>query len=82
MYIQFDLITGQKVKSLSRIQAKLNQWTAQYGIDRFQLKVSKGSLRVTFDQDQLYSLFAVTWNPEQNFMFDYTLIEPMKTRQP
>lgn len=81
MYVQFDLITDQGVKSLSSITDQLRLWTLRYEVDCYRTKIIKGTLRMTFDNHQHYSLFAMTWNPEQNSLFDYRLIEPMKTRQ-
>jgi hypothetical protein len=37
---------------------------------------------VTFDDEKLYTYFAMTWNAGQHNWLKYRLIEPMKTRQP
>ena len=74
MYIEFRL-------SSDLVRNKLSAWAAKYNI-KYRTKVFKYTLRVTFDSDEYYTLFAMTWNPGQNKLLKYSLIEPMKTRQP
>ena len=74
MYIEFQL-------SSDLVRNKLNAWAIKYNI-KYRTKVFKYTLRVTFDSDESYTLFAMTWNPGQNELLKYSLIEPMKTRQP
>jgi hypothetical protein len=81
MYVQFELITGLRIKSVDVIQDAVFNWAKQYSVNKYQTKIHKGMLRLTFDNNQHYSVFAMTWNPEQLVYFNYTIIEPMKTRQ-
>jgi hypothetical protein len=81
MYVQFELITGLRIKSVDVIQDAVFNWAKQYSVSKYQTKIHKGMLRLTFENNQHYSVFAMTWNPEQLAYFNYTIIEPMKTRQ-
>jgi hypothetical protein len=74
MYIEFSLPSDF-------VRSKLSVWAVKYNI-KYRTKVFKYTLRVTFDSDESYTLFALTWNPTQNEWLKYSLIEPMKTRQP
>ena len=70
MYIEFDLVpTGLSAPSdwyhsLLIIQDAMNSWGNRYSI-QFREKTIKYKYRVTFDQDETYSFWAMTWNPEQ-----------------
>jgi hypothetical protein len=71
MYIEFDLLPDTEGLTryaarvaLSTIQSEMNSWGKQYGI-LYREKTIKFKHRVTFDQDQTYSFWAMTWNPEQ-----------------
>ena len=68
MYIEFDLVTAEWgptwYQALSTIQDEMNSWGNQYSI-QFREKTIKYKYRVTFDQDQTYSFWAMTWNPKQ-----------------
>jgi hypothetical protein len=69
MYIEFDLVTAEWgptwYQALSTIQDEMNSWSNQYSI-QFREKTIKYKHRVTFDQDQTYSFWAMTWNPQQH----------------
>jgi hypothetical protein len=79
MYIEFShLPTANAWRALG---VELYDWAAKYNIT-YRQKAFKLTLRVTFDLDESYTLFALTWNPGQNESLKYSLIEPMKTRQP
>ena len=69
MYIEFDLLPEVHVApdwyhALLIIQDAMNSWGNQHSI-QFREKTIKYKYRVTFDQDQTYSFWAMTWNPEQ-----------------
>ena len=75
MYIEFELheIGGQGLapshaasERLSLIMSEMNSWGHRHGILHYREKTQKLTHRVTFDQDQTYSFWAMTWNPEQN----------------
>jgi hypothetical protein len=55
MYIEFKL-------SSDLVRTKLNAWAVKYNI-KYRTKVFKYTLRVTFDSDESYTLFAMTWVP-------------------
>ena len=66
-----------------RLVSMLDGWSQRYGVPH-RMKVRKNcTVRVTFDDDQSYALFALTWNPSderqwRTYFADYRLIEPMK----
>ena len=67
MYIEFRLPRGaggpdQASYALSIVQKKLVVWVAKYEVE-YRTKVVKYTLRVTFDSDESYTLFAMTWVP-------------------
>ena len=68
MYIEFRLPRGaggpdQASYALSIVQKKLVLWAAKYEVE-YRTKVFKYTLRVTFDSDESYTLFALTWVPD------------------
>ena len=71
MYIEFDLLPGRNpaaesaVAALLIIQSEMHSWGNRHGI-LYRGKTIKFTHRVTFDQDQTYSFWAMTWNPEQH----------------
>ncbi len=67
MYIEFRLPRGaggpdQASYALSIVQKKLVLWAARYEVE-YRTKVFKYTLRVTFNSDESYTLFAMTWVP-------------------
>jgi len=67
MYIEFRLPRGAGVPdqasyALSIVQKKLVLWAARYEVE-YRTKVFKYTLRVTFNSDESYTLFAMTWVP-------------------
>ena len=85
MYIEFSLRRGDgglvSHQTITDIFQALDVWAGQYNV-AYNKKIIKYNLRITFDDEQLYSHFALTWNPTQIYQLKYRLIEPMKTRQP
>lgn len=80
MYIEFQLPKGDPNYVLSLILKNFVSWASKYNIE-YRIKPFKYTLRVTFDLEESYTLFAMTWNSEQIIYLNYTLVEPMKTRQ-
>jgi len=74
MYIAFDVVNTLEWNHLSQALA---QWRKKYDIP-FQTKTVKKVTRVTFASDELYSFFAITWNPPWAYLKTYRVIEPMK----
>jgi hypothetical protein len=73
MYVQFVKNT---INPVDYITTSLDHWAQQYQI-KYKIKFVKRTLRLTFDDDQHYTIFAMTWNPEHNSLLNYSLIEPM-----
>ena len=84
MYIEFTLPTGAGGQAAIMVNHLLNKelhdWSDQYGIP-YNTKVVKYTKRITFDDNETYSFFALTWNPKnkkyRNNLLKYRLIEPM-----
>lgn len=81
MYIEFALPTGSGGLAAGQFYRELIEQLELWG-DRYQIpfvkKQYKYTVRVTFDQDKHYDLFALTWRPGEHYLADYRLIEPMK----
>jgi hypothetical protein len=84
MYIEFALPTGAGGMAAQYANNLLNQelhaWSDLYDIP-YNTKLVKYTKRVTFDNEETYSFFAMTWNPKnkkfRNNLLNYRLIEPM-----
>lgn len=63
MYIEFSLV-GWSIQASYEIDHALQEWSNKYNIP-YNVKNVKEFKRTTFDQDEYYSLFAMTWNPDQ-----------------
>ena len=74
MYIAFDLVNFHH---LNDIQDALDEWQEKYDIP-YQIKTVKKVTRVVFASDELYSFFALSWNPPYEYLKKYRVIEPMK----
>lgn len=57
MYIRFEVRYIEQIKQLNQ---QIEQWCQKYEV-RHAKKVIKQYLRLTFDHDQYYSVFALTW---------------------
>jgi hypothetical protein len=86
MYIEFRLPRGaggpdQASYALSIVQKKLVLWAAKYEVE-YRTKVFKYTLRVTFDSDESYTLFAMTWvpHPEHPSWTNYRLITDLNNK--
>lgn len=68
MYIEFSLynvtVVGASAHANHLIDQALDAWSNRYQIP-YQTKTVKYKKRVTFDSDDSYSLFAMTWNTER-----------------
>jgi len=64
MYIEFCLPQGTGAGyALSIIKQEVEKWAERYQV-KYTEKTIKYTHRVAFDQDEYYSLFSMTWNPE------------------
>lgn len=64
MYIEFQLPRGEggatASYALSRILKRLDEWAEKYNL-KYKTKTIKHTVRVTFDSDEYYALFGLTW---------------------
>jgi hypothetical protein len=86
MYIAFDLIAADLQVNDNRSQAawvnhilhqELSIWYQKHGI-AYSIKTVKYVTRVVLEPDEMYSFFALTWNPKNPELKNYRMIEPMK----
>ena len=83
MYIAFDLKRGSALGDGATsawinhlLQQELTIWGAKHSID-YKVKTVKYITRVILEPDELYSFFAVTWNPIDPDFRNYQVVEPM-----
>lgn len=84
MYIEFALPTGAGGLAAQLANAAISKalviWAEKYNVVYVKKNI-KYLVRVTFEDENLYSHFVLTWNPAQNHQLKFRLIEPMKSRQ-
>jgi hypothetical protein len=72
MYIEFDLANTQMLPALVAYRADniidraLANWSKRYQTP-YKTKRVKFKKRVTFDSDESYTMFAMTWNTERKY---------------
>ena len=85
MYIEFRLPQGASggtaTHALAVLRDKLVVWAAKYNVE-YKTKLYKYSLRVTFDSDDLYTLFGLTWvtDPKHPSWTNYRLITDLNNK--
>ena len=85
MYIEFQLPSGAGGQTasyaLNMVQKKLSAWAVKYNI-KYRQKIIKYTLRVTFDSDQSYTLFAMTWvtDPKHPSWTNYRLVTDLNNK--
>lgn len=72
MYIVFDLTKSKFGLEIHTLNRELHAWSDQYNIP-YNTKFHKMTKRVTFDNEETYSFFAMTWTGPE-----YRLVDPMK----
>lgn len=72
MYIVFDLTQSKFGLEIYTLNQALHAWSDQYNIP-YNTKFYKSTKRVTFDNEETYSFFAMTWTGPE-----YRLVDPMK----
>ena len=86
MYLEFQLPTGAGGMAAAHANAILSRmleaWSEKYDIP-YRKKTEKYRVKVTFDDNKAYAVFALTWNPNKDqqwvsYFSNYSLIEPMK----
>ena len=60
MYLRFDV---RWTSELEDIKQEVKAWAERYGV-RYTHKTIKYHHRVGFDKDEHFTLFSMTWNPE------------------
>lgn len=70
MYIEFRLPQGADrgtaTHALAVIRDKLYVWADKYKVE-YRTKIFKYTLRVTFDCDESYALFGLTWLADSKY---------------
>lgn len=70
MYIEFSLPTGAAGQAAGHANMIINnhliEWSNRYQIP-YTSKIVKYTKRITFEQDEHYSIFAMTWNPGKKY---------------
>jgi hypothetical protein len=87
MYIEFDLLPDvdmapghRATANLRIVQEHMLIWGKRYGIP-YREKTIKYTHRVTFDQDQTYSFWAMTWNPKQHkILAQYRIVSDLNNK--
>lgn len=71
MYIEFDLPPGLRNAVAGAIKAAVCLWADTYDIPRssYRQKTVKYTHRLSFDNEQHYSLFSLTWKD-----YDYKMV--------
>jgi ribosomal protein L5 len=86
MYIAFDLLAADlgvndKPSQAAWVNHILHEelliWYQKHTI-AYQIKTVKYVTRVVLEPDEMYSFFALTWNPKHPELRNYRMIEPMK----
>lgn len=86
MLIEFQLPSGAggmaAAHALGIIKQELRAWSKKYNIS-YTEKTVKYTHRVCFDNDAVYSFFAVTWQPkgQKASWFQFKLIPDRNNRQ-
>ena len=85
MYIAFDLLAadlGINDKSSQAgwvnhvLHQELGKWHQKHNVD-YHVKTVKYITRVVLEPDEMYSFFAMTWNPRHPELRNYQVVEPM-----
>jgi hypothetical protein len=80
MYIEFDLADIKTSNEFLLLRKEISNWATRYEI-AYKEKTIKLKHRVTFDQDKMYSFWAVTWNPQQHYFFNqYRIVSDLNNK--
>ena len=75
MYLEFELPEALAYYVNGQLNTYLDRWAEKYQVT-FKSKIVKYRKRVTFEQDALYDLFLMTWQP----MVDETMVQNFRPR--
>jgi hypothetical protein len=85
MYIEFTLPQGAggmtATHALNMVIRKLSTWANRYNVS-YRTKTIKYKVRVTFDLDDCYTLFGLTWtvDPKHPSWTDYRMISDLNNK--
>jgi len=81
MYLEFPLPQGAggaaAGMALVQLRQKLVKWSERHNVT-YSAKISKYTYRISFQDDQMYSFFASSWNTEGKYWFTPVIKDPMK----
>jgi hypothetical protein len=84
VYIEFTLPQGAggmtASHALSIVRKQLAVWAEKYNIP-YKQKTIKYTHRVTFDNDEFYTFFTLTWNPQQsNVLRQFRIVSDLNNK--
>jgi hypothetical protein len=85
MYIEFTLPQGAggltAGHALGTVNKQLATWANRYNVN-YKTKTIKYKMRVTFDSDEYYTLFGLTWtmDSKQPSWTDYRMISDLNNK--
>jgi hypothetical protein len=85
MYIEFTLPKGPSGRSAGHAMGTVNKqlatWANKYNVS-YRTKTIKYKMRVTFDSDDCYTLFGLTWtvDPKHPSWTDYRMISDLNNK--
>ena len=84
MYIEFRFPASSMdaVHAHAAIVRELKQWSERNGEIKYRTKAIKHCLRVTFDDDRHYTLFALSWRPrdKHSFWLNYRMVTDLNNK--
>ena len=79
MYIEFDL-QGNTNNEFLLLRVEIVNWARRHTV-KFKEKTIKLKHRVTFDHNEMYSFWAMTWNPHQHQIFNqYRIVSDLNNK--
>jgi hypothetical protein len=85
MYIEFTLPQGAvgltAAHALGTVSSRLATWANKYNVN-YKAKTIKYKMRVTFDSDEYYTLFGLTWalDSEHPSWTNYRMISDLNNK--
>ena len=83
MFLEFRLPVKLTDWAYHSLVTAIYKWSQDQGDIPYRTKVVKYTLRLTFEDDQLYTLFVLSWQPlgSEKFWQDYRIITDLNNRQ-
>jgi hypothetical protein len=80
MYIEFCLPSGAggaaAGTALAQINIDINRWVTKHNIQSHKTKIHKYTYRLCLQNNQDYTHFALTWDPEYTISRNFSFINP------